>query len=107
MSFRAIHPKLKQHNNVRVPSAGAALSVMLSVILTRHSASMRHPAPAVGTALTFGGGRVMREIVAGLFCIFVGYLSMTWAQEPKRLTEAEVEKDLAIADAFLSKRRLK
>lgn len=43
----------------------------------------------------------MREFVAGLLCIFVVCLSMTWAQEPKRLTEAEFEKELEIAEAFL------
>ncbi|MBL9117445.1 MAG: hypothetical protein JNJ83_20730 [Verrucomicrobiaceae bacterium] len=37
-------------NKALVPTAGAALSAMLSVALTRHPVSERHPAPAVGTA---------------------------------------------------------
>jgi hypothetical protein len=37
-------------NKPLVPTAGAALSAMLSVVLTCHPVSMRHPAPAVGTA---------------------------------------------------------
>ncbi len=37
-------------NKVLVPTAGAAVSDMSSVILTRHPVLMRHPAPAVGTA---------------------------------------------------------
>jgi hypothetical protein len=37
-------------NKALVPTAGAALSAMLSVTLTRHPVSERHPAPAVGTA---------------------------------------------------------
>jgi hypothetical protein len=37
-------------NKALVTTAGAALSAMLSVTLTRHPVSERHPAPAVGTA---------------------------------------------------------
>jgi len=44
------HPGQQRANNALVPTAGAALSAMLSVTLTRSSVSERHPAPAVGTA---------------------------------------------------------
>ena len=37
-------------NKALVPTAGAALSAMLSVALTRHPVSTLTPAPAVGTA---------------------------------------------------------
>jgi hypothetical protein len=37
-------------NKTLVPTAGAAVSQMSSVALTRHPVSMCHPAPAVGTA---------------------------------------------------------
>ena len=37
-------------NKALVPTAGAALSAMLSVTLARPPISERHPAPAVGTA---------------------------------------------------------
>jgi hypothetical protein len=41
-------------NKALVPTAGAALSAMLSVTLTRPPVSTLTPAPAVGTAQTFG-----------------------------------------------------
>jgi hypothetical protein len=37
-------------NKALVPTAGPAVSAMLSVTLTRQPVSERHPAPAVGTA---------------------------------------------------------
>jgi hypothetical protein len=37
-------------NKALVPTAGAAVSSMLSVTLTRHPVSTLTPAPAVGTA---------------------------------------------------------
>ena len=37
-------------NKALVSTAGAVVSDMLSVTLTRRPVSMRHPAPAVGTA---------------------------------------------------------
>ncbi len=52
MAFQRIsqtydHPRA---NKALVPTAGAALSVMLSVTLTRYPVSTLIPAPAVGTA---------------------------------------------------------
>ena len=40
----------RRANEALVPTAGAALSPMLSVTLTRHPISTLTPAPAVGTA---------------------------------------------------------
>ncbi len=40
----------RRANKALVPTAGAALSAMLSVTLTRHSVPTLTPAPAVGTA---------------------------------------------------------
>jgi hypothetical protein len=43
-------PEPPRANKALVPTAGAALSAMLSITLTRHPVSTFTPAPAVGTA---------------------------------------------------------
>jgi hypothetical protein len=43
-------PEPPRANKALVPTAGAALSAMLSITLARHPVSTFTPAPAVGTA---------------------------------------------------------
>lgn len=50
----AHHPRKSPNNKALAPTAGAALSAVLSVTLTGLPVSTLTPAPAVGTAWTFG-----------------------------------------------------
>ena len=47
----------------------------------------------------------MRETIAGLLCLLGGFVGAAPAEEPKRLTAEEVEKELAIVEAYISRDR--
>lgn len=47
----------------------------------------------------------MREIAIGLLCLLGGIVGVAPAEEPKRLSAQEVEKELGIAEAYLNRDR--